>query len=162
MANEFVRGFTINIAKSSKQVNRKKESNTFTRISKRCEALVILDGDALKARITLSPVEETGNTEYLMLPFTERSFNLKGKNAVFLKQRDKYNHRVCILRDSNVANISPGLPEQYDALQEGLKVVGHIVKQNGLHYFDYEEIAAYSTKIIDVNDINALNKLLNE
>lgn len=156
-------GFTIKIKPVQKI---KRVSKGYTRVGRKCEAVVLNDEGVLKARLLRSPVEECDDS--IALPFTDNSFNLKGKNWIFSKTRDKYGRRICIIRTDQESEHFPGSPECYEALQEGLRIAGHIVKQDGKYYFDYETLIAYSERgdkiydyrstIVDKNDESESNK----
>lgn len=139
--------FTLKVASPVK-----KERNSYSKIGKKCSAVVIEDNGELKARLVTSPVKDNEEfQEYILLPFTNNSFKLKGKTHVFLKEKDKYNHHICVIRDSTTAIISPGVPSQYDALHKGLLVGGHVIRKNGKNYFNYEELIAYNERGGKVN-----------
>ena len=52
------------------------------------------------------------------------------------------------------ANLSPGLPTQYNVIHENLLLAGHIIRKNGKMYFEYEDLVAYhylsESRICDV------------
>lgn len=137
--------FTINIASKSKHGSKPICSN----ISRKCYAVVKeIDGEFKavininKQHIRLKKGDEL-SSEQLILPFTERSLDLKNKIYVFLKEKDKYGHYVCVIRDTITANLFPGLPTQYNAVHENLLLAGHIIRKNGKMYFEYEDLVAY-------------------
>lgn len=136
--------FSINIANKPKRIK-----STGTTISRKCFAVVkIIEGEFKaiinidKHSIRIKEGDELSN-EQIVLPFTEQSLSLRNKIYVWLKQKDKYNHDVCIIRDSDKAANSPGIPEQYVPLKDNLLIVGHIIRRNGIMYFDYEDIVAF-------------------
>lgn len=147
MGKELIHSFGIKLASSTKT---KRFSNTYKRIGKVREAEVQLINGELRA--FTSPVEEMCDDdasitlEYVALPFTPKSLELKGKTNVFLKGRDEHGKRVCVIRSAFKANTSPGIEDQYDALIPGLLISGHIVSNNGKHYFEYENLLAYTAK----------------
>lgn len=156
MVKVFNPAFTINIAS---KVKVKHETNSSTKLGKKCLAVVIKDNDnILKARLVTSPVEDNEwFNEFRVIAFTEDSFNLKGKTHVFLKERDKYGHKVCVIRNYYMQiRLYPGLDTQYDALYEGLLVRGHIVKKNCKHYFDYEDLVAFTEYGAHIDGTNKL------
>lgn len=137
--------FTINIASKPKRESKLTDSN----ISRKCYAVVKeIDGEFKavvninKQHIRLKEGDELSN-EQLILPFTERSLDSKGKIYVFLKEKDKYGHYICIIRDKMTANLSPGLPTQYNTVHENLLLAGHIIRKNGKMYFEYEDLVAH-------------------
>lgn len=138
MGRELVHSFTIKIVPFNKP---KRESSNNVKVSRKCYAVVIKDKNVLKARINISPVED--KDEFLILDFTSNSLNLKGKTHVFLKDKDKYNHYVCVIRDIDKAYLFPGVDSQYDALHENLLIAGYIVRKEGKLYFDYKDLIAF-------------------
>lgn len=140
--------FTIKLAKPVKET---KQSKSTKNISRRCFAVVEYNNESLVARVCISPIEDPD--EYILIPFTDKSLELKGKTYVFIKDLDKYGHIVCITRDSNTANISYGLNSQYDVLKPGLLISGFIIRNNGRLYFDYEQLIAYTEKGQHINEV---------
>ena len=143
MAKQFIHSFAIKAVAVNKV---KRESKAVTKVGKKCQAVVIKDNDVLKARLTTSPVAGSKETlnEFLVLPLTPNSFNLKGKTKVFLKEKDKYGHYVCVIRDELTAKLHLGVDTQFDTLHEGLLISGHVVKKDGKQYFDYEDLVAFT------------------
>lgn len=148
--------FAVNLASKPKRKFKLIGSN----ISRKCYAVVKeIDGEFKavininKQHIRLKEEDELSN-EQLILPFTERSLDLKDKIYVFLKEKDKYGHYVCIIRDTMTANLSPGLPIQYNTVHENLLLAGHIIRKNDKMYFEYEDLVAYhylsESRICDV------------
>lgn len=136
------------------KVSRNKD---FIKVGKKCHAVVIKENDELKARITISPVEEYEDfipQEYMVLPFTSESLNLKNKKYVFGKDRDKYGHYICFIREHMDSVINPGLNTQYDVLKEGLLISGHIVKKDNKQYFNYEQLVAFSENGVHIDNVS--------
>lgn len=154
MAHELIHSFAIKLVSPSKV---KRESKSFIKVGRKCQAVVISDDKQWKARLTTSPVEdERIPDEFLVLPFTDSSLSLKGKTHVFLKEKDKYGHYVCIIRDKLNAELHPGLNVQYNVFHEGLLISGHIVKKEGKHYFEYEELIAFTENGAHINEPNLI------
>ena len=149
--------FTINIASKSKHGSKPTSSN----ISRKCYAVVKEINGEFKAVININKQHirlkkgDELSSEQLILPFTKRSLDLKNKIYVFLKEKDKYGHYVCVIRDKMTANLFPGLLTQYNAIHENLLLAGHIIRNNGKMYFEYEDLVAYhylsEFHIYDVN-----------
>lgn len=139
MAKEYVHNFAIKAAFKHKP---KKVSTKYVKYGSKCLAVVINDNGILKAKLTTSPVEELN--EFTVLRFTPDSFKLRGKQYVFAKHKDKYDHIICYIRDEYERNYSPGSNNQFDVLVEGLLIEGHIAKNNGINYFNYENLLAFT------------------
>lgn len=138
---------TLTIKPASKP--KREPKPTGSNISRKCYAVVKeIDGEFKavininKQHIRLKKGDELSN-EQLILPFTERSLDLKGKIYVFLKEKDKYGHYVCIIRNTINAELHPGLPTQYNAVHENLLLAGHIIRKNDKMYFEYEDLVAH-------------------
>lgn len=138
---------TLTIKPASK--SKRKSKPTGSNISRKCYAVVKeIDGEFKavinidKKHIRLKKGDELSN-EQLILPFTESSLDLKGKIYVFLKEKDKYGHYVCIIRNAINAELHPGLPIQYNAVHENLLLAGHIIRKNDKMYFEYEDLVAH-------------------
>lgn len=131
--------FTINIASKTKH----KSKETFTKISRKCFAVVKEIDNEFKAIITLTKDDNLGN-EQLVLPFTDKSLDLKDKQYIFLKEKDKYNNYVCIIRDYKIKFLNPGDPNKHTTIHDNLLIAGYIVRKEGKMYFDYEDLIAYN------------------
>lgn len=149
--------FNIVIAsKPKRNINPKTKTN---KTSRRCLAIVAKINNEFKAIVNYDKdvVDVTDSftlkNEVLVLPFTERSLSLKDKERVWLKEKDKLGHSVCIIRDCTKTNVNPGIKDQYDVFKEDILIVGRIVKENGIMYFDYEDLISYNYK--------SENKLIN-
>ena len=77
-----------------------------------------------------------GYEDLTILPFTEKSFELKGRRDVFLHHKDSTGHWVRIMRNQTDSIISPGSPEVYCTLCENDCFTGHIMKVDGVLQFD--------------------------
>lgn len=138
-------------------ITKVSRNKNFIKVDKKCHAVVIKENDELKARITISPVEECEDfipQEYIVLPFTPESLNLKGKKYVFGKEKDKYGHYICFIREHIDSVINPGLNTQYDVLKEHLLISGHIVKKDSKQYFNYEQLVAFSENGVHIDNLN--------
>lgn len=71
-----------------------------------------------------------------ILPFTENSFELKGRTDVFYHNPDKYGHYTRVIRNQNDADYAPGNKETYCTLCPKCVFSGHIVKVEGVLKFE--------------------------
>lgn len=138
MTNVHLKGFTINVAKAKSKRTIKSKS---VRVSRLCKAVVTLDEEGYVAKINLQNDENHPDT--LVIPFTEESYNLKGKEYVFSKNKDKHNHYACHIRTKYNATNFPGLTTQYEVLKPNIVVGGYIVRINGKHYFEYTQFVTF-------------------
>lgn len=142
----FYPSFTINIA--SKSVKR--STRSYTKVSRKYLAVVKLVENELKAiinidkhHIKIKDGDELSN-EQLVLPFTEQSFDLKGRQYVWSRIKDKHGHRICIIRNIDYCILHPGLSHQYDTIRENLLIDGYIVRQNKKLYFNFEDVVSFN------------------
>lgn len=86
------------------------------------------------AKINTKGIE--GYKEVTILPFTEKSFELKGRNNIFRINKDKHGHWVRVIRTDLEAELYPGNTVSYCTLCENCVFSGHIVKIDGITQFD--------------------------
>lgn len=140
--NKFIKGFTINIAKMSKNIVK---PTKYKKVGDIKEVTIFKDDDEVfKVKVIDG---ETGNSS--IIPLTPESYELKGKLYVFEKEKDKYNHYVCHIRDRNTAVFYPGSDEKYTSIIEGIVISGNIVIKDDKQYFDYKDFVAFSESARD-------------
>lgn len=84
-----------------------------------------------KKELDIKPSVDT-----VVLPFTEKSFELKGRNIVFRVKKDKTGHWVKVIRPYDEANYFPGNSADFCTLCENCVFSGHIVKYEGEYKFN--------------------------
>ena len=114
--------------------------------------------DGWKAHINTRGLE--GYEDLTILPFTKKSFELKGRRDVFLHHKDKTGHWVRIMRSSMQSIINPGSPEVYCTLCENDCFTGHIVKIDGVLQFDMSSYKGIATEYYA--QLTRINKKDNE
>ena len=77
-------GFTINIAKG---IKKKPVSNKPNKVSRLCTGVTVKENDEYMIRISL--VNDPDFPDYLVIPFTEKSLSLVGKEKVFGRNKWK-------------------------------------------------------------------------
>lgn len=127
-------GFTINIAKGFKKKPKTSKPN---RISRLCIGTTIKEGDEYKIKISLRNDPEY--PDFLVVPFTKESLDLKGKAIVYSREKDKYGHYIAYHRDSSMCKLFPGLPTKYTVVVEKLVCSGYVVRKDGKLMFDLKE-----------------------
>lgn len=136
-------GIKINIAKGNKKKrNVSTESNVISRV---CRAVVIKDDEGFKAKIV---VDNEENSDILLIPFTTESYNIKGKEIIFSKERIDDGRFRCIIRDKASAILYNDV-EHYIPFRENIVVTGNIVRINGKMYFRYKEFISFSPFVED-------------
>ena len=142
--------FTINIAKGKPKVKRVSSS---IKLSKLVKAKIVLDDDAIyKAYIEL-PASINELPDILSIPLTEKSYNLKGKQYIFTKKKDKDNRYVCIVRTKQHAEHFPNSPVIYSSVMPGLIVKGYIVRNSGNLEFELKDIISFNEYSTPINTI---------
>lgn len=129
--------FTINLAKG-KSVPLKPKAPSTNKVSRLCIGTCIKEDDEYKIRIPIG--YKNDGPEFLILPFTENSLDLRGKEIIFLKKKDKTNHYVAIYRNNdNIGKIPPKFT-QYTTVVEGEICSGYIVSEQGKHLFQLKGV----------------------
>lgn len=138
-------GFTINLAKGFKKKSKASKPN---RISRLCIGTTIKEGDEYKIRISLRNDPEY--PDFLVVPFTKESLDLKGKVIVYGREKDKYGHYIAYHRDPSMCKLFPGLPTQYTAVREKLVCSGYVVRKDGKLMFDLKETHGVGNYVHDL------------
>lgn len=136
-------GIKINIAKGNKKKrNVSTKSNVISRI---CRAVVIKDDEGFKAKINIDN-EET--SDILVIPFTTESYDIKGREIIFSKERINNGRFLCLIRDKASSNLYNDV-EHYIPFRENIVITGNIVRIDGKMYFRYKEFISFSSFVED-------------
>ncbi len=136
-------GIKINIAKRNKKKrNISTESNVISRV---CRAVVIKDNEGFKAKISINNEEDS---DILLIPFTTESYNIKGKEVIFSKERIDDGRFVCLIRDKASSKLYNNV-ECYTPLRENIVITGNILRIDGKMYFQYKEFISFSPFVED-------------
>ena len=131
-------GIKINIAKGNKKKhNVSTKSNVISRV---CRAVVIKDDEGFKAKINIDNEE---NSDILLIPFTTESYDIKGKEIIFSKERIDNGRFLCLIRDKASSNLYNDV-ERYIPFRENIVITGDIVRIDGKMYFRYKEFISFS------------------
>lgn len=137
--------FTINIAKGLKKQSKVSKLN---KVSRLCIGTVIKEGDEYKIKISLRNDPEY--SDFIIVPFTKESLELKGKTIVYSHEKDKYGHNIAYHRDPFICKIFPGLSTQYTAVVEKLVCSGYVIRKDGKLMFDLKETHGTSNYVHDL------------
>ena len=74
-----------------------------------------------------------------ILPFTKRSYDLKGKTSIFSKTKGKYGYTRHI-RTEDKAKVFPGDSDKYVPFAPNWMVKGDIINDKGVLKFDFVEL----------------------
>ena len=120
--------FKITIHKPSKKLQAGKKAKG-----------VVIEDDKGNLRVSID-TDKNGVKPPIILPFTPDSYELKGKQDVFLKKLDEKGRRIRIHRSLEDAKFFPGLPSQHTPIAKGWLVEGIIVKDGLLKMFKFERL----------------------
>lgn len=140
--------FAPNFILKARVPKNRKETTRLNKVSRKCYAVVITVNNELKACITKSDESK------LVIPFTKRSLDLKGKAYVFSKTKDKNNRPIIIIRDDYKSITNCGSNDQYSTLIDSIYIAGYIINSNGKMYFDYTDFVAINNLAPKFNDVN--------
>ena len=106
---------------------------------------LLIDGEyRIKLDITtLKPdIIDKEHPDILIIPFTEKSYELKGMISVFSKTCDDKGRYTRYIRRETNAKFLPGNPEKYVPFCHNWVCSGYIVRCNGKLMFDFNECIA--------------------
>lgn len=127
---------SLNLSLAIKVIENKKKrvSSAFTKVSKVVQGVVFLDPDE---GFKVSIDTDKNGTDEIILSFTEKSYDLLGKETVFRREPDAQGRYIRIIRNKENAKFFPGLPEQYIPFAPNWIVKGYIVKSGIKQLFDF-------------------------
>lgn len=95
-----------------------------------------------------------GYKDITILPFTEKTFELKGKIDVFTHKQDKHGYYTRVIRTEQDSIVYPGNKEDYCVLCDKCIFQGYIVKTLDGVYFDVVKfIGVYSKYKYLIDDV---------
>ena len=97
---------------------------------------VILEDEEYKV---LLANENYGIHNRKILPFTKRSYDLKGKTSIFSKTKGKYGYTRHV-RTEDKAKVFPGDSDKYVPFAPNWMVKGDIINDKGVLKFDFIEL----------------------
>lgn len=139
-------GFKIKLA----EPKRKVYSSTIPK-GKVVTGIVIEEEGILKVSVDAKK-DGNGIKPPKIYNFTPESYDLTGRQTVFLKKKDKSGRRVRIIRDKNTCKYMPGLPEQYVPFAPNWVVTGYVVKRDIQKFFDFKDLVGINGYVIQEHD----------
>ena len=143
-------GFKITI--KPVKVHKTVKQKTYTKISRKTVGKVEIEDGEFVVRVSVYEVqknlEKSAFPPQLVLPLTDKSFELKGREKVFSHTKGKHGY-TCYIRNKDKANRFPGLPEQYTTVYPNWICSGYVVRIKGKLYFDLSEAIAPKSTILD-------------
>ena len=97
---------------------------------------VILEGEEYKV---LLANENYDIHNRKILPFTKKSYDLKGKTSIFSKTKGKYGYTRHV-RTEDKAKVFPGDSDKYVPFAPNWMVKGNIINDKGILKFDFIEL----------------------
>ena len=97
---------------------------------------VILEGEEYKV-LLVNESYDIHNRK--ILPFTKRSYDLKGKTSIFSKTKGKYGYTRHV-RTEDKAKVFPGDSDKYIPFAPNWMVKGNIINDKGILKFDFVEL----------------------
>lgn len=127
-------GFTINIAKGIKKPPTPKQPK---KVSRMCIGECIKEDDIYKIKIDTKC--DYNYPDFIIIGFTDKSFDTTGRSCLFEKKRDSKGRRVKHLFSSD-DNKRVHSSLIYETLNEGEICSGYIVRDNGILLFDLKDV----------------------
>ena len=97
---------------------------------------VILEGEEYKV-LLVNESYDIHNRK--ILPFTKKSYDLKGKTSIFSKTKGKYGYTRHV-RNEDKAKVFPGDSDKYVPFAPNWMVKGNIINDKGILKFDFIEL----------------------
>ena len=97
---------------------------------------VILEGEEYKVLLANESYDIHNRK---ILPFTKRSYDLKGKTSIFSKTKGKYGYTRHV-RTEDKAKVFPGDSDKYVPFAPNWIVKGDIINDKGVLKFDFIEL----------------------
>ena len=97
---------------------------------------VILEGEEYKVLLANESYDINNRK---ILPFTKRSYDLKGKTSIFSKTKGKYGYTRYV-RTEDKAKVFPGDSDIYVPFAPNWIVKGDIINDKGVLKFDFVEL----------------------
>lgn len=118
---------------------KKRPKSSFSKLTDLIYCLCVEEEpNIFKAHVNIKGNREI--PDILVIPFTEDSYDLKGKTKVFTVKKDKQGKRICIHRDKIRSIVYPGNSEIYTPFNNNYVYSGYVVKQEEHHYFKVSDI----------------------
>ena len=103
-------------------------------------------------KVSISMENDPNYPDLLVIPFTERSYNIVGKTTVFAREVDKHGRRGRYIRSEENAKFMPGDPKRYIPFAPNWIVKGNIARENGILKFDFDDIITIKGYDVFIND----------
>lgn len=121
-----------------KPIKAKKVSICIKRISAITQGLVTVENGEYKCHIFAD--DNTTSSGDIILPFTERSYYLKGRETIFDRVRNDEDKKIRYVRTHIQALTFPGDSNKFVPFGPNWIVKGYIVEIESKKYFDFSDL----------------------
>ena len=118
---------------------RKNNSEGIKIVEKNKKGKVFIDEDN-NYKISISMKNDPNFPDLLILPFTENSYNLKGRKYVFTRTKDEFGRRTRYIRSEEKAKFHYGDSNRYIPFAPNWIVKGNIIRDNGILKFNFIDL----------------------
>ena len=143
-------GLSLKISVPKKKRNNNAEGIKLVEKNKKGKVFID-ENNAYKVAISMK--NDPDFPDLLVLPFTENSYNLKGKKSVFTRTKDEFGKRIRYIRSEEKAKYHYGDSNRYIPFAPNWIVKGNIVRDNGVLKFDFIDLVTIDGYVnISYND----------
>ena len=129
---------------------RNKTSDDIKRTTNKIEKGKVFRDEDGTYKVSISMGNDPVHPDLLILDFTERSYDLRGKIDVFSRSVDSKGRHTRFIRNPMDAKFMPGLSEQYIPFAPNWIVRGYIVKDAGIKKFDFKSLVGIDGYAMDI------------
>ena len=130
-------GLSLKISIPKKKRNNNAEGIKL--VEKNKKGKVFIDENNIY-KIAISMKNDPDFPDLLVLPFTENSYNLKGRKNVFSRTKDEFGKRTRYIRSEEKAKFHYGDSNRYIPFAPNWIVKGNIIRDNGILKFDFIDL----------------------
>lgn len=116
----------------------KKVSTGIKRISAITQGLVTVEDGEYKCHIFAD--DNSTSSGDIILPFTDKSYNLRGRETIFDRVRNDEEKKIRYVRTHVQALSFPGDPDKFVPFGPNWIVKGYIVEKEDKKYFDFVDL----------------------
>lgn len=103
-------------------------------------------------KVSISMNNDIYNPSLLIVPFTEKSFDIKGRVNVFSRKPDKKGRYTRYVRSEEKAKFFPGDPNNYVPFAPNWIVKGNLIRENTVLKFEFKSLITIKGYIIMIKD----------
>ena len=122
----------VSIPKKQKTISK----NTVKIEAKNKKGVVFIDEDG-EYKVSLFAEDGIHNSNASIVPFTEKSYELKGKTSIFNRTTDKDGRYIRHIRSEEKSKFFPGNPDVFVPFAPNWIVKGNIVREGLILKFDF-------------------------